>query len=86
MVDLIKIIILAAVQGVTEFLPISSSGHLGLAQHFIGLNPPGLIFEVTTHAGTLLAVFWDCFSYSAWRECACSRGNPAVESLCSHNH
>ena len=56
MLDLVKVIFLAAVQGLTEFLPISSSGHLGLASHFVNFNPPGLIFEVTTHAGTMLAV------------------------------
>ena len=57
MLDLVKVIFLAAVQGLTEFLPISSSGHLGLGSHFVNFNPPGLIFEVTTHAGTMLAVF-----------------------------
>ncbi|MDA1230259.1 MAG: undecaprenyl-diphosphate phosphatase [Planctomycetota bacterium] len=49
-------LLLAMVQGLTEFLPVSSSGHLGLAQHFLNFNPPGMLFEVTTHAGTLLAV------------------------------
>ena len=56
MADLAKIVLLSVVQGLTEFLPISSSGHLGLAQHFLGFNPPGMLFEVTTHVGTLLAV------------------------------
>ena len=56
MLEFAKMLLLAMVQGLTEFLPVSSSGHLGLAQHFLNFNPPGMLFEVTTHAGTLLAV------------------------------
>lgn len=56
MSDTLKISLLAIVQGLTEFLPVSSSGHLGLGQHLLGFNAPGVIFEVTAHAGTLLAV------------------------------
>ena len=50
-------IFLGIVQGLTEFLPISSSGHLVLAQKFIsGYTTPGVLFEVILHAGTLVAV------------------------------
>jgi len=56
MPDTLKIILLAIVQGLTEFLPVSSSGHLGLGQHLLDLDAPGVIFEVTAHAGTLLAM------------------------------
>ncbi len=56
MSDFLKLILLSAVQGITEFLPISSSGHLGLAQHLFAYNPPGILFEITTHTGTLAAV------------------------------
>ena len=55
------ILILAAVQGITEFLPISSSGHLILVPKLTGLNDQGLILDVAVHVGTLLAVmlyFW----------------------------
>lgn len=51
-------ILLGFVQGVAEFLPISSSGHLAIAQQLLGLNteiPP--FFDVLLHLGTLLAVF-----------------------------
>lgn len=56
--SVIKAIILGIVQGVTEFLPISSSGHLSLFQHFLGVNGEGsLLFSVLLHLGTLIAVF-----------------------------
>lgn len=50
-------LILGVVQGVTEFLPISSSGHLVIAKSFLGsVRDPGILFEVLVHLGTLLAV------------------------------
>lgn len=51
---------LGAVQGATEFLPVSSSGHLALAQAFFGVDPEtgGHRFSIVAHAGTLLAVVW----------------------------
>jgi undecaprenyl-diphosphatase len=49
-------IILGILQGLTEFLPVSSSGHLVLAQELFRANPPGLAFELLVHLGTLLAV------------------------------
>ena len=58
--DLINIIILAIVQGATEWLPISSSGHLVLFTELLNFNG-GLAFDVALHFGTLLAVivyFW----------------------------
>ncbi|OQX16213.1 MAG: hypothetical protein BWK80_40400 [Desulfobacteraceae bacterium IS3] len=48
--------ILGIVQGLTEFLPISSSGHLILFQHLFGLKEPELFFDISVHAGTLVAV------------------------------
>jgi undecaprenyl-diphosphatase len=56
--SIIKAVILGAVQGITEFLPISSSGHLSLFQHFLGVGGEGsLLFSVLLHLGTLIAVF-----------------------------
>ncbi len=56
--DIIKAVVLGIVQGVTEFLPISSSGHLSLFQHFLGVGGEGsLLFSVLLHLGTLIAVF-----------------------------
>ena len=54
--DLIQAIILAIVQGLSEFLPISSSGHLILVPHFAGWPDQGLPFDVAVHVGTLFAV------------------------------
>ncbi|MBV2122501.1 MAG: undecaprenyl-diphosphate phosphatase [Candidatus Thiodiazotropha sp. (ex Ctena orbiculata)] len=54
--ELLQIIILAAVQGLTEFLPISSSAHLILAPRVAGYADQGLAFDVAVHVGTLAAV------------------------------
>ncbi|MFW6152182.1 MAG: undecaprenyl-diphosphate phosphatase [Verrucomicrobiota bacterium] len=56
MESLLKVIILAVIQGLTEFLPVSSSGHLALAKHYLGLSVPGALLEVSLHFGTLLAI------------------------------
>ena len=50
---------LGLIQGLTEFLPVSSSGHLVLAQSLIpGFSQPGVLFDVVLHLGTLFAVFY----------------------------
>ena len=54
--DWIQAFILGIIQGLTEFLPISSSGHLVLAQHFLGIETPGVLLEVILHMGTLVAI------------------------------
>lgn len=56
--DTIQIIVLAIVQGLTEFLPISSSAHLILVPKLVGWKDQGIAFDVATHFGTLLAVLW----------------------------
>ena len=51
-------VLLGLIQGLTEFLPVSSSGHLAVAQYFLpGFSQPGLLFDIVLHLGTLLAVF-----------------------------
>ncbi len=54
--SLIESIVLGIIQGFTEFLPVSSSGHLVLAQYFLGIKDSGISFEVVVHLGSLLAV------------------------------
>lgn len=54
--DLLDAIILGVVQGATEFLPISSSGHLVLGQYLLGLEEPPLLFDIVLHVGTLAAI------------------------------
>ena len=58
---LLEAIILGVIQGLTEFLPISSSGHLVLSQYVLDLKLKGNSFEIVTHLGTLvsvLCIFW----------------------------
>ena len=71
---MIKITILSVLQGVAEFLPISSSGHLVIGQHFLGMNQPGLRLDLMLHVGTLLSVFvfyfrsiWAVLRRGDWR-------------------
>ena len=54
--DFIQVLVLAIVQGLTEFLPVSSSAHLILAPAILGWSDQGLAFDVAVHVGTLLAV------------------------------
>ena len=59
--DFLDALILGILQGITEFLPVSSSGHLVIGQKLLGINVPGNAFEVILHIGTLmsiLVVFW----------------------------
>lgn len=54
---MLEAIILGLVQGLTEFLPVSSSGHLVIVPYLLGWESPPLAFDVALHAATLLAVF-----------------------------
>ena len=51
-----QIILIAIIQGITEFLPISSSGHLNLVHGLSGFDDQGLAMDVAVHVGTVLAV------------------------------
>ncbi len=53
---MIRYALLGCIQGLTEFLPISSSAHLVLSERILGLNPPGVLLEVMLHWGTLAAI------------------------------
>ncbi len=54
--EIVRAIILGVVQGLTEFLPVSSSGHLVVVPYLLSWEEPGLAFNVALHAGTLVAV------------------------------
>ena len=59
--NIIQAIILGLLQGATEFIPVSSSGHLVLVPWLLGWDSPGLVFDTVVHWGTLVAVlayFW----------------------------
>lgn len=78
---LYQAVVLAIVQGIAEFLPISSTGHLILFPWLLGWKDPGLTFDVALHAGTLVAVF--LYFWRMWWEMIASalgvsRLEPAV--------
>ena len=58
MIDVVQAVLLALLQGLTEFLPISSSAHLILVPKLLGWPDQGLAFDVAVHLGTLIAVVW----------------------------
>jgi len=62
--NIFQAIFLGVVQGVTEVLPISSSGHLVLIPWFWGFSDPGLAFDVALHLGTLISII--AFFYKDW--------------------
>jgi undecaprenyl-diphosphatase len=81
--------VLGIIQGLTEFLPVSSSGHLVLFRNLFGLKEPEIFFDVSVHVGTLVAIcvffFKDLkeiaaalFSVSTWS----ARQNSLWEGLC----
>ncbi len=63
--SIVEAIVLAIVQGLTEFLPVSSSGHLILVRWLFGWEDPGLDFDVAVHIGTLAAILF-AFRREVW--------------------
>ena len=54
--DVLKALVLGAIEGLTEFLPVSSTGHLLLVGHFLGFESKGKSFEVLVQLGAILAI------------------------------
>jgi undecaprenyl-diphosphatase len=63
-VTVFQAIVLGIIQGLSEFLPISSSAHLALTPWLLGWPAPGLSFDVALHVGTLIALVW--FFWQEW--------------------
>jgi undecaprenyl-diphosphatase len=61
-------LVMGLIQGLSEFLPISSSAHLALTPWLLGWPQPGLAFDVALHLGTLIALVW--FFWSEWNRLA----------------
>src|SRR5215469_8948110 len=61
---LFQVVVLALIQGITEFLPVSSTAHLALAPWLLGWHDPGLTFDIALHVGTLAAVL--AYFYRDW--------------------
>lgn len=80
MTELIKAIVLGIVQGATEFIPVSSSGHLVIVPWFLGWTPSSLLFDTVLHWGTLLSIgviFWRDF----WQMITATLRSMATRSL-----
>ncbi|MEM2430424.1 MAG: undecaprenyl-diphosphate phosphatase [Candidatus Bathyarchaeia archaeon] len=61
----VKIILLGIIQGLTEWLPVSSTGHLKIIEVFLGLSPP-VLFDIALHLGTLIVTIF-YFRYETWK-------------------
>ena len=59
---MVEVTLLSVLQGIAEFLPISSSGHLVLGKHLLGMQELGMRIDIFLHVGTLLAIFAFYFS------------------------
>lgn len=64
MSEIVQSIVLGILQGITEFLPISSSGHLVLMRGFFGVKDPGLTVDIVLHLGTLTSII--AIFYKQW--------------------
>ena len=75
---LVSALILGVIEGLTEFLPVSSTGHLLLAGHFMGFQSAGRTFEVVIQLGAVLAIVWVYFS-RLWGVARSVRTDPGAQ-------
>lgn len=87
--NLVRALVLGVLQGATEFLPVSSSGHLVLVPWLLGWESPGIAFDAVVHWGTALAVivyFWEDWvslvgaALRSLRDIGSPRGNPGPDA------
>lgn len=81
--DFTQVLLLALIQALTEFLPISSSAHLYLAGEWVGSGYQGLVFDLGLHLGTLLAVL--VYFRKDWIDLVAPRCNGARASRWTTN-
>jgi len=79
-INIFQSIFLGIIQGLGEFLPISSTAHLILAPWFFGWSDPGLAFDIALHVGTLLAVVW--FFWRDWLDIIKAASNSVLHTKC----
>ena len=89
--DIFQAISLAIIQGLTEFLPVSSSGHLVILQNIFGLKEPEIFFDICVHVGTLFAICIVFFKEinsiikSIFQISSLSRSSGSLKNLFSEN-
>jgi len=76
--EILNAIILGVIQGLTEFLPISSSGHLVITEHILGVTSSGVAMEIWLHFGTLVAVV--AYFYKQLRDIAVALFIPGTDA------
>jgi len=75
--DLLTVALLGLLEGLTEFLPVSSTGHLLLASHFLGFESAGKTFEVVIQLGAVLALLTVYFA-KLWQVFSTAHRDPAA--------
>ncbi|WP_439957600.1 undecaprenyl-diphosphate phosphatase [Paracoccus albicereus] len=78
--DTIVAALLGVLEGLTEFVPVSSTGHVLLAGRFLGFNSPGNVFEVVIQLGAILAVIM-LYAAKLWQVFSTARTNPTSRHL-----
>ena len=76
-------VVLGLIQGLTEYLPVSSSGHLVIVQNLFGLTEPELFFDIVLHLGTLTAVVWYYWGDISEAVSHCITATAAIGKGCS---
>jgi len=84
MIEIFRSLIIGAVQGITEFLPISSSGHLVLVPYIFGWDYKGLSFDIALHFGTVIAIV--AFFWKDWMNIIKSAVESCHSELVSESH